>query len=103
MIAGLRDEDSVAELCRKEGINPGMAHLRSQPGVHELIRRRQFGHVAGPLWWPSASVASCARDRKMIKQLALEYTASVDEQAAVNSFVRHLHSVIAPVALLKPA
>ena len=39
----------------------------------------------------------------MIKQLALEYTVSVDEQAAVNSFVRHLHSVIAPVALLKPA
>ena len=32
VIAGLRDEDSVAELCRKEGINPGTARSSISAG-----------------------------------------------------------------------
>ena len=32
VIAGLRDEDSVAELCRKERINPGTARSSISAG-----------------------------------------------------------------------
>ena len=49
VIAGLRDEDSVAELCRKEGSIPGRPDLRSQPGVHRI-------DTASTIWprgWPA--------------------------------------------------
>ncbi len=44
MIAGLRGEDSIAELCRKEGINQNLYYCWSK----EFLRRTRSGWLAIP-------------------------------------------------------
>src|SRR5450755_155507 len=69
VIAGLRGEDSIAELCRKEGINQNLYYRWSkdfleagkkrlagdprgkQPATRSRRSRRK--HVSSRSWWPS--------------------------------------------------
>ena len=70
VIAGLRGEDSIAELCRKEGINQNLYYRWSkdflEAGKKRLAgdtarakrpvtrsRRSRARHVSSRSWWPS--------------------------------------------------
>ena len=69
VIAGLRGEDSIAELCRKEGINQNLYYRWSKDSWRRArsgwratrrgkrpamrSRRSRHKHVSSRSWWPS--------------------------------------------------
>src|SRR5258705_12062224 len=69
VIAGLRGEDSIAELCRKEGINQNLYYRWSKDfleagkkrlagdtareGPATRSRRSRRRHISSRSWWPS--------------------------------------------------
>jgi transposase len=59
VLDGLRGEDSIAELCRKEGIAQSLYYVWSEPKV--AIGQRVHGGRQAP---PGGRYGSCCHDRR---------------------------------------
>ena len=71
VLDGLRGEDSIAELCRKEGISQGVYYKWSKDFT-EAGRRRLAGDTAGAA--TTAEVKELRRDARDLKEVVAEQT-----------------------------
>lgn len=69
MIAGLRGEDSIAELCRKEGINQNLYYRWSKDFL-EAGKKRLAGDTAREA--SSEEVKGLRAETQQLKELLLE-------------------------------